>query len=152
RRIRMGTICEIRAWCRTSSDADRIFAAGFAEIERVEQVFSAYRQDSELSLVNNESANHAVQVSDEFFDLTEYAIEASKRSLGAFDITVGPLIVAWGMRSGVGRIPNSYELREALRLVGSEHLRLDRKRKTIQFLRRGMNLDFGGLAKGYAAE
>ena len=152
RRIRMGTVCEIRAWCRSSSEADRAFSAGFSEIERVEQIFSAYRPDSELSLVNRESSDRAVPVSTEFLALTKYAIHSTRYSLGNFDISIGPLMSVWGLRDGRPRIPGPFELRDALALVGCDYLRLEQKHRTIRFLRPGMSLDFGGLAKGYAAQ
>jgi thiamine biosynthesis lipoprotein ApbE/Na+-translocating ferredoxin:NAD+ oxidoreductase RnfG subunit len=152
RRIRMGTICEIRLWCRSSSEAQAAFAAGFAEIDRIEQMFSAYRANSELAVVNREAGGRPVELSCEFFDLTSYAIQSWKRSRGTFDITVGPLVTAWGLKQEIPRIPSRAELLAARNLVGSEKLILQRRGRTIQFQRQGMALDFGGLAKGHAAQ
>jgi FAD:protein FMN transferase len=152
RRLRMGTICEIRAWCRSSSQAQQAFEAGFSEIERIEQIFSAFRRDSELSVVNREAGRVPVEVTEEFFDLTHYAIESWKRSRGAFDISVGPLTEVWGFREGKPRIPSNGELLEARNLVGSDKILLQFRGRTIQFQRQGMILDFGGLAKGHAAK
>lgn len=152
RRLRMGTICEIRVWSRSSSEAQCAFTAGFAEIERSEQTFSAYRQDSELAFVNREAGVGPVPVTEEFFDLTRYAVQSWKRSRGAFDITIGPLMAVWGFRGGEPRVPSMADLFEARSLVGCDKLTLQRRGRTIQFQRQGMNLDFGGLAKGYAAE
>jgi thiamine biosynthesis lipoprotein ApbE/Na+-translocating ferredoxin:NAD+ oxidoreductase RnfG subunit len=152
RRVRMGTICEIRAWCRSSSQAQLAFEAGFSEIERIEQIFSAYRHNSELSVVNREAGTVSVEVSEEFFDLTRYAIESWERSRGAFDISVGPLTDVWGFREGKPRIPSNGELLEARNLVGSGKILLQPRSRTIKFQRQGMTLDFGGLAKGHAAK
>jgi thiamine biosynthesis lipoprotein ApbE/Na+-translocating ferredoxin:NAD+ oxidoreductase RnfG subunit len=152
RRLRMGTICEIRAWCRSSSQAQQAFEAGFSEIERIEQIFSAYRRDSELSVVNREASRVPVEVTEEFFDLTRYAIQSWERSRGAFDISIGPLTEVWGFREGNPHIPSNGELLEARNLVGSDKLILQRRGRTIQFQRQGMTLDFGGLAKGHAAK
>jgi thiamine biosynthesis lipoprotein len=152
RRLRMGTICEIRAWCRSSSQAQQAFEAGFSEIERIEQIFSAYRSDSELSVVNRGAARGPVEVTKEFFDLTRYAIRSWERSRSAFDISVGPLTEVWGFREGEPRIPSHSELLETRNLVGSGKILLQRRGRTIQFRRQGMTLDFGGLAKGYAAK
>jgi thiamine biosynthesis lipoprotein len=152
RRLRMGTICEIRAWCRSSSHAQQAFEAGFSEIERIEQIFSAYRRDSELSVVNREASKVSVEVTEEFFDLTRYAIESWKISRGAFDISVGPLVEVWGFKEGKPHIPSNAELLEARDLVGSNKILLQRRGRTIQFQRVGMILDFGGLAKGHAAK
>ena len=151
-RYAMGSVCEIRAWCRSADEAHRAFAAGFAEIDRNEQVFSAYRIDSELGLVNREAGSGPVPVSEEFFDLTRYAVRSWRRSLGALDVTVGPLMKAWGFRQGEPRMPSRTEMLEARNLVGCDKVRLDRRRRMVQFQRRGMELDFGGLAKGHAAK
>ena len=115
-------------------------------------MFSAYRDDSELSLANRESRGKTFQVSQEFFDLTRYAVRAAKNSNGAFDPTVGPLSNVWGFRADEPRIPSSGELSEAMKLVGAHKLILEPKNRTIRFRHRGMSLDFGGLAKGYAAQ
>jgi len=148
----MGTICEIRVWSRSSSEAQCAFAAGFAEIERIEQMFSAYRHDSELAFVNREAGVGPVPVTEEFFDLTRYAVQSWRRSRGAFDITVGPLMAVWGFRGGEPHIPSKADLFEARSLVGCDKLTLQRRGRTIQFQRQEMNLDFGGLAKGHAVQ
>jgi FAD:protein FMN transferase len=152
RRLRMGTVCDFRVWCRSSSEAQKIFAAGFSEIKRIEQIFSSYRPGSELSIVNRDAGSRPVEVTEEFFDLTRYAIQAWERSRGAFDISVGPLVTAWGFWDGTPRVPSKAELSYARTLIGSDKILLQRHGRTIQFERQGMNLDFGGLAKGYASE
>src|SRR5882762_5173886 len=151
-RYAMGSICEIRVWCRSAVEAHRAFAIGFGEIDRIEQVFSAYRNESELALVNGNAGRVPVQVSDEFFDLTRYAVRSWRQYGGSVDVTVGPLMRAWGFREGEPRMPSRTELLEAQELVGGSKLSLDRRMRTVRFLRQGMQLDFGGLAKGHAAK
>jgi thiamine biosynthesis lipoprotein ApbE/Na+-translocating ferredoxin:NAD+ oxidoreductase RnfG subunit len=151
-RYAMGSICEIRLWCRSAGEAYRAFAIGFGEIDRMEQVFSAYRKDSELALVNGNAGGGPVQVSEKFFDLTKYAVGAWRQSGGSVDVTVGPLMKAWGFREGEPHLPLQKELLEAQELVGCNKLSLDRRTRTVRFLRQGMQLDFGGLAKGHAAK
>ena len=65
---------------------------------------------------------------------------------------MGPLMKAWGFFRGEGRVPWSFELWSVLRKVGYQHLRLDATQRTIQFERSGMELDLGGIAKGYAVD
>ena len=151
-RYAMGSACEIRAWCRSSEDAQRAFRGGFAEIERIEEKFSAYRASSELGLVNREAGRKAVPVSDEFLWLTEYAIESWHSTRGKADITVGPLVKLWGFREDKPRVPTNGEIATTRKLVGCDKLQLDRRAGTLRFRREGMELDFGGLAKGYAAQ
>ena len=151
-RYRMGTICEIRAWAPSVPETEAAFAAGFNEIRRLDKVFSNYRDDSELAMVNAEAAAHPVHVSRDFWRLTNVAVRSWKNSQGTFDITVGPLVRAWGFREGKFRIPTPAELAEARGKVGSEGLELMSGRRAVRFRKAGMELDFGGLAKGYAAE
>lgn len=151
-RYAMGSICEIRLWCRSAGEAHGAFAIGFGEIDRIEQVFSAYHNESELALVNGHAGSGAVQVSDEFFDLTRYAVRSWREFGGSVDVTVGPLMKAWGFREGEPHMPSQKELLEAQDLVGGSKLSLDRRMRTVRFLREGVQLDFGGLAKGHAAK
>ena len=151
-RYAMGSVCEIRLWCRSANEAQSSFATGFAEIDRAEQVFSAYRDDSELALVNREAGSAPVQVTEEFFNLTQYAVRSWRRSNGALDVTVGPLMNAWGFRKGEPRMPSQAELLEARSLVGGDKVILQPRARTVRFQRQGMELDFGGLAKGHAAK
>ena len=125
---------------------------GFRELERIEQVFSAYREDSELSSVNRNAGREAVTASEEFFHVTQRALRRSRETRGAVDITVGPLLSVWGIRQNKPRPPSEADLVRAKRLVGSERVILDRQAKSIRFRHAGMELDFGGVAKGYAAE
>jgi thiamine biosynthesis lipoprotein len=151
-RYAMGSICDIRLWCRSDHEAHQAFALGFGEIERIEQVFSAYRGDSELALVNRNAGSRPVQVSEEFFDLAHCAVRSWRKFGGSVDITVGPLMKAWGFRESEPRMPSRTELLEAQELVGCDKVSLDRSMRTVQLHKRGMELDFGGLAKGHAAK
>jgi len=151
-RYAMGSICEVRLWCHSADEAHHAFATGFAEIRRIERVFSAYRDDSELASVNRNAASRPVQVSEEFFDLARYAVRSWRQYGGSVDVTVGPLMRAWGFREGEPRMPSRAELLEAQELVGSNKVDLDQRARTVWFHRQGMELDFGGLAKGHAAK
>jgi thiamine biosynthesis lipoprotein len=151
-RNRMGTICEIRVWAEASGNAEAAFAVAFQEVDRLDRVFSYYRKDSELAHVNVGAANTDFEVSPEFWQLTQFAFQWWKRSRGTFDVTVGPLAKVWGFHGGSPCIPSDRDLEEARAKIGSEHLHLISGKQAIRFRKPGMELDFGGLAKGYAAE
>jgi hypothetical protein len=76
----------------------------------------------------------------------------SRDSDGAFDVTVGPLMKAWGFFRDEGRRPDDAQLRAALAVVGYRHVVVDRERHTVRFDRPGVELDLGGIGKGYAAD
>jgi thiamine biosynthesis lipoprotein len=151
-RYLMGTLCEVRLWSESPRTAARGFAVAFAELHRLDRVFSNYRADSELSHVNRQAADGAVGVTDEFWRLTREAVRHWRHSSGAFDVTVGPLMKAWGFYRGRPGVPGATRLAEARARVGCDKLVLDARRRTVRFHQPGMEIDFGGLAKGYAAE
>jgi thiamine biosynthesis lipoprotein ApbE/Na+-translocating ferredoxin:NAD+ oxidoreductase RnfG subunit len=151
-RYRMGTICEIRLWTASTSSAMQAFEAGFREIARLDRMFSNYRDDSELAHVNGAASKTPVEVSPEFWDLTRYALRWWKRSRGTFDITVAPLLKSWGFWEGTPHMPSPEDLLQTKARVGAQNVELMPSRRAIRFRMAGVELDFGGLAKGYAAE
>jgi FAD:protein FMN transferase len=129
-RYLMGTFCEIRLASQNESEAAAAMSAAFAELRRIERVFSLYRRDSELSRVNDAAPYEAVGVSVEFYRLLKTALQYSAASGGVFDVTAGS-------RPG-GKIGSKIEL-------GDRSL-------TVRILDPDVRMDFGGLAKGYAAD
>jgi thiamine biosynthesis lipoprotein len=113
-----------------------ITTAALDEVDRIDALMSNYKPESPLSQLNREAGEHAVLVEPELFRFLERCFRYSQQSEGGFDITVGPLMKAWGFFRGEGRIPWSFELWSVLRKVGYQHLRLDATRRTIQFERR----------------
>ena len=126
--------------------------AAFDEVDRIDRVMSHYKAGSALSRLNREAAHGPVAVEPELFDLIAEAMRYQRDSRGAFDITVGPLMKAWGFFDGDGRIPSDHALAAARARVGAAHVILDARAKTIAFDRAGVELDLGGIAKGYAVD
>ncbi len=154
-RLLMGTIVEIKVAIAPGEDAARARKAideAFAEIERIEDVFSVFKEDSELSRINKLNAGETLKISDEAFSLIERSLGYSRMTAGAFDITVGPLVELWKRAKASGTLPSAQEIESARSRVGSENAILDESAKTISFAKDGVRLDMGGIAKGYAAE
>ena len=122
------------------------------EIDRIDRLMSHYKPDSPLSKINQAAAHHPVKVEPELFYFLAECLQYSKSSDGAFDITVGPLMKAWGFFRGEGRMPNRKELQTVRQKIGYQHVILNAKEKTIRFDRAGIELDLGGIAKGYAID
>ena len=136
-------------------DADalpRIVSESLDEVDRIDRLMSHYKSDSALSRVNREAAQHPVGVDPELFDFIAEAMRYHRDSGGTFDITVGPLMKAWGFFRGEGRVPSDEELTAARRLVGGGHVTLNPASRTIGFDQPGVELDLGGIAKGYAVD
>jgi thiamine biosynthesis lipoprotein len=115
-------------------------------------LLSNYRPASEWSHINREAAAHPVAISPELFRLLSDCIEYSRASEGTFDLTVGPLMRAWGFFGGNRRVPSPDQIREALELVGYGHVKLNAREQTVRFDRPGVEIDPGGVGKGYAVD
>lgn len=124
----------------------------FDEIERLESQLSLFRPSSEISNVNSRAAIEPVQVSLETFRLLERAAALTSATGGAFDITIAPLMRAWGFVNGPGTLPDPAELAAARRCVGMNLVQLDPANRSVRFARAGVMLDLGAIGKGYAVE
>jgi thiamine biosynthesis lipoprotein len=126
--------------------------AAFDEVRRIDEMLSVYRPASEWSEINRSATQKAVEVSREVFDLLSACLNYSRQSEGAFDISVGPLVKAWGFFRGMGRLPGQAELAAALSNVGYRHISLDPATQTVRFDHSGMEINPGGIGKGYAVD
>jgi FAD:protein FMN transferase len=151
-RLSMACVYAIEAYGPDATALPRMVEDAFDEVDRIDRLMSHYKADSPLSRLNREAAQHPVPVDPELFDFIAEALRYSRESDGAFDITVGPLMKAWGFFRGEGRMPSSGELATARRHVGAAHLVLNPAEKTIAFDEPGVELDLGGIAKGYAVD
>jgi thiamine biosynthesis lipoprotein len=126
--------------------------AAFDEVRRLDELLSNYQPGSQWSEVNRNAAIQPVRVSPELFQLLAACVEYSRKSEGAFDITVGPLMKVWGFYKGSGHLPHKPEVAAALARVGYRHIRLDPDARTVRFDRPGVEMDPGGVGKGYAVD
>lgn len=136
-------------------DANRLKQAvkeAFDEVDRIDRLMSHYKPDSPLSQINREAAQRPVKTDAELFDFIAECVRYSRQSNGAFDITVGPLMKVWGFFRGEGRMPSARELQAVRKKIGWQHLQLNAQDRTIQFDCAGVELDLGGIAKGYAVD
>ena len=148
----MGTIFTVAVYGRDRTFLSEVVEQVFEEVDRLDEQMSNYKPDSELSVINREAASHPVIVEPGLFHLLEVCVQRSEQTGGAFDITVGPLMKSWGFFRGRGRLPTPAELSEVLKRVGYRHIKLDAERRTIQFDESGVEIDLGGIAKGYAVD
>ncbi|HOL72782.1 MAG TPA: FAD:protein FMN transferase [Bryobacteraceae bacterium] len=126
--------------------------AAFDEVRRIDHLLSNYRLNSELSEINRFAAERPVKVTPEVFRLLSKCIEISRESEGAFDISVGPLMKVWGFYRGRGRLPSKDEVAQALKKTGYQKIQLDAENRTVRFTEAGVELDPGGIGKGYAVD
>jgi thiamine biosynthesis lipoprotein len=148
----MGTRFKIILYAPDKKTADEAVNAAFRRIAALDRRMSDYRDDSELVQLCAKAGGDPVEVSDDLFEVLSRAHELSKRCDGAFDVTVGPLTRLWRQSRKSGKLPDKDTLDKARALVGYEKMVLDEKKHTVQLLKPGMQLDLGGIAKGYAAD
>jgi thiamine biosynthesis lipoprotein len=153
-RVIMGTYVTITAVADGVTDdaARAAVGAAFDEITRVDLLMSTYKPQSQLSQVNRMAGVSPVSVDPELIETVEDALYVSRLTGGAFDPTVGPLIKLWKIGSDEARLPAKENIDSALRLVDYTQVEVDRPRHTIYIKKKGMSLDLGGIAKGYASD
>lgn len=145
----MGSPCELQLWGESRNAAAAVADACGREIDRLERKFSRYRGDSLTSRINRSAGDSAgVEVDSETAALLDFAATAHRESGGRFDPTSGVLRRVWNLESG--RLPAPDAVKEVRALVGWSKLQWENPR--IVLPTRGMELDFGGFVKEYAAD
>jgi len=148
----MGATFTIVLYGRDSVAMESAIEAAFSEVRRIDEMLSPYRPGSEVSTVNRSAAVGPVKISAELFDLIAQCQEYSRHSDGAFDISLGALIKAWGFFRGPGRMPHSSEVAAAMTRIGYRHIHLDPEAGTLRFDCEGLEIHPGGIGKGYAVD
>ncbi len=148
----MGTKFRIIVYAPDKAEADRAAKAAFERIAELDRIMSDYQPTSELMRLCAKAGGDPVPVSEELYLVLNKAQEVSKLSDGAFDVTVGPVVKLWRRARRTQKMPDKEQLAKALELVGYDKVKLDPKKRTVQLAKEGMQLDLGGIAKGYAAD
>src|SRR6185503_11291633 len=136
-------------------DPVRLRAAGeeaLREIERIEALLSRYRPSSAIAAINAGAGGAPIRVDPRVVTLLRLCADLSRLTDGAFDVTVGPLLRAWGFVGGSGAPPETAALARARGLVGIERVELDVTACTVRLSQAGMELDLGAIGKGYAID
>ncbi len=133
--------------------ADTITKEAFAEMERLEGIFSRHIEGSDMDRINRAAGLEWTEVSPEVILVLQKALEFSRLTEGAFDPTVAPLLELWGFGEEEDeRLPSAAEIEEALLLVGYEKVEIDEEGYRVFLAEEGMRLDLGGIAKGFIVD
>ena len=133
--------------------AENAAKAAFSEAQRLNNVFSDYESESELSLFSKKSGDeHFQPLSGDLLEILRLSKELAIETEGAFDITIGPFSRLWRISRFRKMLPSEEKLEHAKKRVGHEKLILDFENKQGKLLISGMVLDLGGIAKGYTAD
>jgi thiamine biosynthesis lipoprotein len=148
----MGTDFTLYIYAADAAAADREADRAFAIVDQLESLLSNYQPQSELSRINGEAGKHAVTTDPETFRFLKESLAWSARSDGAFDITVGQLMKAWGFFRSTGHVPSDTELGWVRAETGWKRVVLNARTRTVRFTTRGVELDPGGIGKGFAVD
>jgi FAD:protein FMN transferase len=144
----MGTRVSVELWHAEVSVAADCSQRVFAEMDRINAMMSSYLDSSELSLINNNAANAAVEISDELALLIERSLHFSEISQGAFDITYASVGYAYDYRKR--QQPSDQSVAQKLTAIDYHHIELAGNK--IRFNNKAVRIDLGGIAKGYAVD
>jgi FAD:protein FMN transferase len=146
--VHMGMPVRIVVYAPSDSAARFAVRSAFQRIAELDADLNDYRADSELRRIE-QGAGQWVTVKATTLHVLGRALEIARLSDGAFDPSVGPVVRLWRQARVTKQLPDPDELAKARRLVGHQHVRLDRARSAVRLDLPGMTLDLGGIAKGF---
>ncbi|MFH1739900.1 MAG: FAD:protein FMN transferase, partial [bacterium] len=124
----------------------------FEEVDWLEQQLSIYQITSELSGINAWAATQQVIVEPGLFRLLQVSKQLWEETSGAFDITISPLVRTWGFFRGRGGMPDEESIAQVMPHIGTGHISLNAEQRTIHFEVPGVEINLGGIGKGYAVD
>ncbi len=132
--------------------SEKVLDKAFDKLNEINIKMNASDENSEISKISKKAGEDYVKVSDDTYYVIKKGVEFSKLTGGRFDITVGPLVKLWGITTPNPKIPTAEELKVTLPLIDYKNVLLDDVNKSVKLKLKGMSLDLGGIAKGYAAD
>lgn len=153
-RVLMDTYCTITVISPSEKKAKEAIEAGFAEIKRFEGLINYFSPDSETSAIGRSAGERPVHVSSETLDLVQKTMKISDLTGGAFDPTIAPLVTLWNFSKRLPNpdVPSADEINKILKLVDYRKIKIESAASEVYLAEKGMELDLGGISKGYAAD
>ncbi|MFP4376096.1 MAG: FAD:protein FMN transferase [Spirochaetales bacterium] len=148
----LGTVLTVTLY---GDDTGPIFDQIFERVAEIESKMSTSEDDyqtTELLEVNRAAGDRPIEVSSDTFYVVEQALEYSRLSNGRFDLSVAPLVGLWGIGTDSAQVPSEQRINDALAKVDYSKVELSQDREAIYLPERGMGVEVGAIAKGYAAD
>ncbi len=149
-RVSLYTIVTITVYSESEQKAKAAIDATYTELDKLGRLLNFYSEDSEVSMINRFSGIKPVKVSTDTLNVIDRALYISRSTDGAFDITIGPIVKMWDFDKKI--LPANKAIKEKLYLVNYRNVVVDKANSTVFLRKKGMQIDLGGIEKGYAAE
>ncbi|MBF0558698.1 MAG: FAD:protein FMN transferase [Nitrospirae bacterium] len=149
-RVALYTVVTITVYADSEQKAKTAIDATYSELDRLGRLLNFYSEDSEVSAINRYSGIKPVRVSEDTVDIIQRALYVSRCTDGAFDMTIGPIVKMWDFEKKI--VPDKKSVGEKLNLVNYRNVVIDKANSTVYLKKMGMQIDLGGIEKGYAAD
>ena len=148
----MATTFEVIVVYEDAHYARQAAQAAFDEVDRLEGELSRFIENSDITRINNLPANQPLKLGLDTFDCLQLSCRIYAETNGAFDITIGSLLACWRNDDETLRTPSQEELKLARQHTGTHFIKLDEDEHTVELLADGVQVDLGGIGKGYAVD
>ncbi|MBU5307344.1 FAD:protein FMN transferase [Clostridioides mangenotii] len=145
----MGTVIKVTLYDHQS---DEVMDKVFDKLKEIDDIVSVNKEGTEIDKVNKNAGVKPVKMSETSFDIISSGLKYSKFSNGGYDITVGPLVKLWSIGLPEAKVPTKDEIEKSLELIDYNKVQLNKNTKEVYLQEKGMMLDLGSIAKGYAAD
>ena len=148
----LNTVSNITLYNVKESDSKEILDECGKILLNIDNTMSKTRDYSDVTKINQNAGKGYVNISDKTFEVIKTALHFSDISDGVFDISIGPVVDLWGIGTDNARVPDKSEIKDKLSLVNYKDISIDEKNNSVKLNKKGMEIDLGGIAKGYAAD
>lgn len=148
----MGSIFELIIIVKDEASANHHLTEGVTKIKHIEDELSEFKDHSATHLINKNAGIKSIKVSDDVFSIIKRSNQISELTQGAFDISVGPLKKIYNFKNEEFKFPSAEKIKEALDLVGFNHIFTDELKKEVYLSKSNMHISFAAIGKGYAAD
>lgn len=147
----LGTVCRIQIEA-SAFEVDLLLDGSFDILQRVHELMSSEIDDNDVYKINSKAGITYAQITPETFEVIETSFKAAELSGGALDISLGPLINLWNINPGQNMVPGEDDIKKMIGLVNYKNILLDKDNLRVMLKKRGMLIDLGAVAKGFAAD
>ena len=150
--ILMGSRFDITVVAQDRKAGNEDIDNAIVEITRIEKMISSWDKDSQTFAINQNAGIKAVKVDGELFDLIERALNISRLTQGAFDISYASMDRIWKFDGSMEQMPSQDEIKKSVKNIGYENILMNKEEGTVFLSKKGMKIGFGAIGKGYAAD